>query len=100
MSDPTQQHRINPPRSCLHLAFRHATNRHARQALVTWFDNSRRTSDWAQQRYTDARQRGQRHPHAIRTLGRSWLRIIWACWREKIAYQPDKHTSAQQPIAA
>ena len=33
------------------VAFRHATNRRARQALHTWLDNSRRSSPWAQQRY-------------------------------------------------
>jgi hypothetical protein len=51
------------------VAFRHATNRRARQALHTWLDNSRRSSDWAQQRYAAARARGQRHPHALRTIG-------------------------------
>lgn len=82
------------------VAFRHATNRHARQALITWIDNSRRASPWAQQRYTTARERGQRHPHAIRTLGRAWLRIIWACWRTKTGYHPHEHRSAEQSIAA
>jgi hypothetical protein len=60
------------------VAFRHATNRHARQSPVTWIDNSRRASTWANQRYTAARERGQRH----RTLGRAWLRIIRTCWRD------------------
>ncbi|WP_330228174.1 IS110 family transposase [Nocardia sp. NBC_00508] len=82
------------------VAFRHATNQRARQALVTWIDNSRRASDWADQRYTAARARGQRHPHAIRTLGRAWLRIIWACWRTKTCYDPTKKQPTQQPIAA
>jgi transposase len=81
------------------VAFRHATNRHARQALITWIDNSRRASTWADQRYTAARARGQRHPHAIRTLGRAWLRVIWACWRDKTRYtpalrEPPKHSEA------
>jgi len=82
------------------VAFRHATNRRARQALVTWIDNSRRAAPWAEQRYAAARARGQRHPHAIRTLGRAWLRVIWACWRTKTAYSPAAHGAAEQPIAA
>jgi hypothetical protein len=82
------------------VAFRHATNRRARQALHTWLDNSRRSSDWAQQRYAAARARGQRHPHALRTIGRAWLRIIWACWRTKTAYDPVRHQPAKQPAAA
>ena len=82
------------------VAFRHTTNRRARQALHTWLDNSRRSSDWAQQRYAAARARGQRHPHALRTIGRAWLRIIWACWRTKTAYDPTRHQAAKQPTAA
>lgn len=82
------------------VAFRHAVNHGARQALVTWIDNSRRSSPWADQRYAAARQRGQRHPHAVRTLGRSWLRVVWACWRTQTAYDPSKHQPAEPSIAA
>ncbi|MFF3575292.1 IS110 family transposase [Nocardia jiangxiensis] len=82
------------------VAFRHATNRRARQALHTWLDNSRRGDRWAAGRYAEARARGQRHPHALRTLGRAWLRIIWACWRTRNAYNPDRHDTEKQPIAA
>ncbi len=82
------------------VAFRHATNRRARQALHMWFDNSRRGDSWAGKRYDDARARGQRHPHALRTLGRAWLRIIWACWRTRTAYNPARHAPAEQAIAA
>ncbi|MGY4102639.1 IS110 family RNA-guided transposase [Nocardia sp. R16R-3T] len=82
------------------VSFRYATNRRARQALHTWIDNSRRADTWAAERYTSARARGQRHPHAIRTLGRAWLRIIWACWRTKTAYNPARHEPVTQPTAA
>ncbi|WP_280505113.1 IS110 family transposase [Nocardia farcinica] len=82
------------------VAYRHATNRQARQALHTWLDNSRRADPWAWQRYASARARGQRHPHALRTLGRAWLRIIWACWRTKTAYNPTRHEPQTQPVAA
>lgn len=82
------------------VAFRHAVNRRARQALHTWLDNSRRGDPWAAGRYAQARARGQRHPHALRTLGRAWLRIIWACWRTKTAYNSARHETGKQPIAA
>ncbi|MEV0111611.1 IS110 family transposase [Nocardia sp. NPDC050799] len=82
------------------VAFRHATNKRARQALVTWIDNSRRAAPWAERRYAAARDRGQRHPHAIRTLGRAWLRVLWACWRTKTTYNPAAHGAAEQSIAA
>ena len=82
------------------VAFRHATNRRARQALHIWLDNSRKADPWAAERYAAARARGQRHPHALRTLGRAWLRIIWACWRTKTPYNPARHEPEKQPIAA
>lgn len=71
--------------------FRHAVNRRARQALMTFADNSRHGSDWAAAIYNDARARGKRHPHAVRILARAWLRIIWACWRDKTCYDPVIH---------
>lgn len=71
--------------------FRHAVNRRARQALTTWADNSRHGSDWAATIYNDARTRGKRHPHAVRILARAWLRVIWACWRDKTCYNPTIH---------
>ncbi|MEE2058573.1 IS110 family RNA-guided transposase [Rhodococcus artemisiae] len=82
------------------VGFRHATNRRARQALHTWFDNTRHADPWARHRYADARARGQRHPHALRTLGRSWLRIIWACWRTETPYDPEHRSTRNQPLAA
>lgn len=82
------------------VGFRHATNRRARQALVVWIDNSRRATPWAEDRYAAARERGQRHPHAIRTVGRAWLRIIWACWRDKTSYTPTRRQPEKAPIAA
>lgn len=71
--------------------FRHAVNRRARQALITFADNSRHDSDWAARIYNDARARGKRHPHAVRILARAWLRVIWACWRTKTRYDPTLH---------
>lgn len=71
--------------------FRHAVNRRARQALTTWADNSRHGSDWAATIYNNARARGKRHPHAVRILARAWLRVIWACWRDKSCYDPTVH---------
>jgi transposase len=73
------------------VTFRYAVNRRARQALTTWADNSRHGSDWAAAIYHDARARGKRHPHAVRVLARAWLRVIWACWRDKSCYDPVIH---------
>jgi transposase len=82
------------------VSFRYATNRRARQALHTWCDNSRHGAPWARQRYSDARARGQRHAHALRTLGRAWLRIIWACWQAQTPYDPELHKARNEPTEA
>lgn len=76
--------------------FRYAVNRRARQALMTFADNSRHGSDWAATIYNNARARGKRHPHAIRILARAWLRIIWACWRNKTCYDPARHQTTNK----
>lgn len=30
-------------------------------------------------------------PHAIRTLGRAWIRVLWRCWRDEVPYDPARH---------
>ncbi len=69
--------------------FRFSGNARARVALTCFADNSRHSSPWARHLYTTARQRGIRHPHAIRVVARAWLRVIWACWHTNTIYDPD-----------
>jgi transposase len=80
--------------------FRWAVNTQARQALMTFADNSRHSSPWAAQLYTDARARGKRHPHAIRILARAWIRVMWACWHTNTTYDPEHHGAEQKLIAS
>lgn len=82
------------------VGFRYAANKPARVAITGFADNSRHSSAWAAHRYTQARNRGARHPHAVRILARGWLRVIWACWHTDTAYDPTTHRgelSAAQP---
>jgi transposase len=76
------------------VAFRWACNKRLRQALTIFADNSRHASTWAATVYARARARGCRHPHAIRILGRAWLRVIWRCWQDRVAYDPGRHRAA------
>jgi transposase len=83
--------------------FRWAVNTRARFALMTFADNSRHSSPWAARLYADARARGKRHPHAIRILGRAWMRVMWACWHTNTPYDPALHGAERrhnQQIAA
>jgi transposase len=76
------------------VAFRWACNTRLRVALTTFADNSRHASPWAADVYQRARARGAKHPHAIRILARAWLKVLWRCWVERIAYDPIKHRAA------
>jgi transposase len=82
------------------VSFRHACNTKARKALTTFADNSRRASPWAAEVYRRARERGCRHPHAIRILTRAWLRVIWACWHSGRPYDPAHHGVTRPLILA
>lgn len=71
--------------------FRWACDKRLRDAVSTLADSTRHTNPWARKVYLDARARGLEHPHAIRVLGRAWLRVLWRCWRDEVAYDPAKH---------
>lgn len=74
--------------------FRWACNKRFRVAMCTFADNSRHQSPWAADIYRRARARGCDHPHAIRILARAWIRVIWRCWQDRIAYDPSRHGGA------
>jgi transposase len=76
------------------VGFRWACNKRLRTALTTFADNSRRSSPWAAAVYDQARARGCHHPHAVRILAKAWLRVLWACWQARQAYDPAKHRGA------
>ncbi|WP_268246343.1 transposase [Streptosporangium pseudovulgare] len=73
------------------VGFRHAANRAARKALHTFADNSRHDDPWTADLYQRARDRGKRHPQTVRILGRGWLRIMFACFRDGTPYYPAVH---------
>jgi transposase len=76
------------------VTFRWACNRRLRQALTCFADNSRHSCAWAADIYRRARARGCRHPHAIRILGRAWLRVLWRAWLDRRPYDPARHRTA------
>lgn len=96
-------------RSGRHLAvgFRWACNTRFRNAMATFADNSRHASAWAASVYSAAIARGADHPHAVRILARAWIRVIYRCWLDGVAYDPARHGAARRleaqetaPIAA
>jgi transposase len=85
-------------RSGKHLAvgFRWACNSRFRNALATFADNSRHASPWAASIYAAAVARGADHPHAVRILARAWIRVIFRCWTDHVAYDPGRHGAASR----
>lgn len=82
------------------VGFRWAANKRLRRALTTFANNSRFSSEWANDVYRRARERGKDHPHAVRILARAWIRVLWRCWIDAVEYDPDKHVSASTRRAA
>jgi transposase len=82
------------------VGFRWAANKKLRNALIDFADDSRHASPWARHVYDQAVARGKRHPHAIRILARAWIRVIWRCWHDGVAYNPHQHGGAIRLAAA
>ena len=83
-----------------HAAFRHACDKRLRRAASVLADSSRHHNPWAADVYHRARQRGCDHPHAIRILGRAWLRVLWRCWHDHTPYDPNQHGGLQRLLTA
>jgi len=83
-----------------HVAFRHSCDKKLREALIDFAADSRQASPWAAEVYQRARDRGARHPHAVRIPARAWCRVIWRCWADGTAYDPARHGGLQQLLTA
>jgi transposase len=82
------------------VTFRWACNKRLRRAVTCFADNSRHASRWAADIYARARARGCDHPHAIRILGRAWIRVLWRAWYDGLPYDPTRHRGAQAHATA
>ena len=78
------------------VVFRRACDKRLRTAIAVLADSSRRHDPWAADIYNRARQRGKKHHHALRILGRAWIRILWRCWHDHQPYDPTRHHARQR----
>ena len=78
------------------VVFRWACNKNLRLAITCLADNSRHASAWAATIYRKARDRGCKHPHAVRILARAWVRILWRAWQNGTTYNPQQHRGAMK----
>ena len=80
------------------VTFRWSADSQLRDALCDFAGDSRHANPWAADLYKRARTRGHDHPHAVHILGRAWANIIWRCWQDGIAYDPDRHNALQRTL--
>lgn len=71
--------------------FRRACDKRLRGAISILANSTRQWHPWARDVYRRARERGADHPHAIRILGRAWVRVLWRCWVDEVPYDPALH---------
>lgn len=76
--------------------FRWACNKHFHNAVTRFVDDSRHASPWAAQVYArpSTAVMTTRMPSLI--LARAWIRVIYRCWNDGVAYDPSKHGNADQ----
>jgi len=72
-------------------SFRRACDKRLRRAVATLAESARHHNRWAKDIYRRARERGCDHAHAIRILGRAWVRVIFRMWQEGQPYDPARH---------
>jgi transposase len=81
------------------VTFRWACDKKLRDAVMDFAGDSRHASPWAAAIYDRHRAAQKSHPHAVRILARAWLRVIWRCWQDGIAYDHTLHRGAQAHLA-
>jgi len=59
-----------------------------------WAGHSIAQSVWARAYYQQQRARGQDHHAAVRALAFKWIRIVFRCWQDRVAYDENKYLAA------
>jgi len=73
--------------------FRRACPKFLRQSFHEFAACSIRCCPWASACYEAHRARGKGHHAAVRAVAFKWIRILFACWKHRIAYDPDRYLS-------
>lgn len=83
-------------KSC-HVSKRSCCNKFLRQTFHEFADHARKWSTWSKAFYDHLRARGFRHHAAVRSLAFKWIRILFACWKNRQPYDEDRY---QQQLRA
>jgi transposase len=65
---------------------RHACPKFLLQTFHEFARCSLKFCAWARRYYEAQRAKGQGHHAAVRALAFKWVRILWRCWRDRVAY--------------
>ena len=74
--------------------FRWACPKFLRQSFHEWAGQSISQSAWARAYYQQQRARGNDHHAAVRALAFKWIRIVFRCWKDRVAYDESKYLAA------
>jgi transposase len=84
--------------------FRWACPKFLRQSFHEWASHSMAYSVWARSYYQQQRSKGQDHQAAVRALAFKWIRVVFRCWKDGVAYDESKYLAALarrgSPLAA
>jgi hypothetical protein len=74
--------------------FRWACAKFLRQTFHEWAGHTIAQSVWARAYYQQQRERGNDHHAAVRALAFKWIRIVFRCWQDRVAYDENKYLMA------
>jgi transposase len=74
--------------------FRWACPKFLRQSFHEWAGHSIAQSAWARTYYQQQRQRGKDHHAVVRALAFKWIRIVFRCWQDGVAYDESRYLAA------
>ena len=74
--------------------FRWACPKFLRQSFHEWAGHSIAHSEWARSYYQQQRSKGKEHHAAVRSLAFKWIRVVFRCWKDGVAYDESKYLAA------
>src|ERR1700724_1095703 len=74
--------------------FRWAYPKFLRQSFHEWAGHSIAHSQWARSYYQQQRSKGQDHHAAVRALAFKWIRVVFRCWKDGVAYDESKYLAS------
>lgn len=75
---------------------RFACPKYLRQTFHEFADSARIFCPWSKARYRLLRDRGMKHHAAVRKLARSWIRILFRVWQQRVPFDCDRYIAQLQ----